>query len=121
MRTNRREFIQLAGLGLAGMWAGASCSTSRPLAKAPPRLARQVPDACRRLAPHGWRDLLLKVTKGELDLASPDLGAALGRRLVTVDRGVPGFEDFADEGIRGIEPGAPARSLLFHALASPNV
>src|SRR5205085_8625005 len=28
---------------------------------------------------------------------------------------------FAAEGHRGIEPGQPARSLLYHALASPNV
>src|SRR5258708_15902720 len=29
--------------------------------------------------------------------------------------------DFAAGGVRGIEPGSPARSLLYHALASPNV
>src|SRR5262249_23531494 len=34
---------------------------------------------------------------------------------------VPGFEDFALEGRRAIEPGQPARSLLYHALASPRV
>jgi hypothetical protein len=45
----------------------------------------------------------------------------LAQPLSQIDRTVPGFEDFALEGTRGIEPGSPARSLLFHALASPNV
>ena len=45
----------------------------------------------------------------------------LSQPLSQIDRTVPGFEDFALEGQRGIEPGRPARSLLFHALASPNV
>jgi hypothetical protein len=31
------------------------------------------------------------------------------------------MEDFALEGRRGIEPGRPARSLLYHAFASPAV
>jgi hypothetical protein len=55
-----------------------------------------------------------------LDLAAADLQAELDRPL-PIDRDVPGFEDFAAEGVRGIEPGIPARSLLYHALASPNV
>ena len=45
----------------------------------------------------------------------------LSQPLSQIDRTIPGFEDFALEGTRGIEPGSPARSLLFHALASPNV
>lgn len=32
-----------------------------------------------------------------------------------------GLEEFSREGRRGIEPGAPARSLLYHVLASPQV
>lgn len=32
-----------------------------------------------------------------------------------------GFEDFCENGLRGIEPGYPAASLLLHAFASPNV
>ena len=71
-----------------------------------------------RLAPHGWTDLM---SAHGLDLAAADLGAELSRPLPGIDRDLPGFEDFSLEGQRGIEPGHPARSLLFHALASPNV
>ena len=73
---------------------------------------------CGRLAPHGWADLL---AAHGLDIEAPDLGAELARPLTGFDRDLPGFEDFAAEGFRGVEPGIPARSLLFHALASPNV
>ncbi|MCZ2826538.1 MULTISPECIES: hypothetical protein [unclassified Modestobacter] len=73
---------------------------------------------CDRLAPHGWADLL--VAHG-LDIGAADLAAELARPLPGVDREVPGFEDFAAEGRRGVEPRSPARSLLLHALASPNV
>jgi hypothetical protein len=38
-----------------------------------------------------------------------------------VDRGIPGFEDFADDIAHAITPRLPAHSLLYHALASPNV
>jgi hypothetical protein len=76
---------------------------------------------CQRLAAEGWRDLLLAVSHDELDIITPDLPAMLSQPLSQIDRTVPGFEDFALEGTRGIEPGSPARSLLFHALASPNV
>ena len=70
------------------------------------------------MAPQGWADLL---AAHGLDIAAEDLGAELSRPLSGIDRDVPGFEDFAVEGRRGVEPGIPARSLLFHALASPNV
>jgi hypothetical protein len=73
---------------------------------------------CGRLAPSGWAELL---AAHGLDLAAPDLAAELARPLDAVDRSRPGFEDFALEGVRGIEPGQPARSLLYHALASPSV
>jgi hypothetical protein len=76
---------------------------------------------CSELAPHGWRELLLGVTGGELDIASGDLAFELSKPLEYIDRRVEGFDDFADEGQRGIEPGIPARSLLLHALASPGV
>ena len=77
--------------------------------------------ACERLAPAGWRDLFLRVSGDELDIAATDLAEMLGRPLSRIDRTIAGFEDFALEGRRGIEPGAPAHSLLYHALASPNV
>ncbi len=61
----------------------------------------------------------LKKTQG-LDLYAKDLEAELSRPL-NIDRSVPGFEDFSPQGTKGIEPGDPASSLLYHALASPNV
>ena len=91
-----------------------------PLAPSP-SLIDQVTTVCERLAPEGWRDLLLAVSHDELDITTADLSTMLSQPLSQIDRTIPGFEDFALEGTRGIEPGSPARSLLFHALASPNV
>jgi hypothetical protein len=73
---------------------------------------------CTRLAPHGWSALL---AAHGLDIGAADLAAELARPLPGIDRSQAGFEEFAREGGRGIEPGHPARSLLFHALASPSV
>lgn len=73
---------------------------------------------CQRLAPHGWRDLLLQ---HGLDITADNLKRELLKELSHIDREIEGFEDFAFEGKRGIQPGNPARSLLFHAFASPNV
>src|SRR4028119_494237 len=81
-------------------------------------LIDDVQAVCSRLAARGWAQLL---AKHGLDITAADLRSELDRELTGIDRDVPGFEDFAFEGIRGIEPGQPARSLLFHALASPNV
>jgi hypothetical protein len=72
---------------------------------------------CDRLAPLGWRDLLLQHS---LDITAANLKQELTKEL-TIQRTLPGFEDFAFEGKRGIETGNPARSLLYHAFASPNV
>jgi len=74
--------------------------------------------ACERLASEGWGDLL---ARHGLDITASDLRAELLRELPGIDRSVRGFEDFSLEGVRAIEPGRPASSLLFHALASPNV
>lgn len=73
--------------------------------------------ACARLAPLGWRTLL---QKHGLDITKSDLAAELSRDLA-IDRSIPGFEDFTLAGKRGIEPGLPAASLLYHAFASSNV
>lgn len=84
----------------------------------------EVKAACDRLAPLGWRDLLLGVTKGGLDIAQATPAAlknALGRQLASIDRTTPGFEDFHGDGAHGIAQGQPARSLLYHAFASPRV
>jgi hypothetical protein len=81
-------------------------------------LLDEVKTVLERLGRAGWRAYLLE-TQG-LDLGAPELAAELSREL-PVRRDLPGFEDFAPQGTRAIEPGDPARSLLYHALASPNV
>ena len=81
-------------------------------------LIDQVTAICDRLAPFGWQNLLLR---HGLDITATDLKQELVKPLSSIDRHLPGFEDFCGEGIRGIEPGSPARSLLYHALASPQV
>jgi hypothetical protein len=80
-----------------------------------------VAGVCRRLEGHGWRGLLRSVSGGGLDIGGSDLAAQLAKPLERIDRSIAGFEDFAASGHRGIEPGRPARSLLYHALASPAV
>ncbi len=80
-------------------------------------LIQEVKSICTRLAGKGWKTLLLK---HGLDITASNLATELGKTL-TVDRNVPGFADFAANGNKGIEPGSPARSLLYHALASPLV
>ncbi|MFT4040448.1 MAG: hypothetical protein QM692_19870 [Thermomicrobiales bacterium] len=133
---NRRRFLTRAGALVAAGALGAPAFTARGFDIAPSSavpgltshqtapaapLLPQVSAVCARLAPAGWRDLLLAVTDGGLDIGAADLAAALAADLPSIDRTAPGFEDFALEGGRGIEPGDPARSLLYHALASPNV
>ena len=81
-------------------------------------LIDEVRQICDRLASHGWKDLLLQ---HGLDITAPDLAEELAKVLPRINRSVKGFEDFAQEGVRGIESGSPARSLLYHAFASPNV
>ncbi|MFB9327709.1 hypothetical protein ACFFSY_17415 [Paenibacillus aurantiacus] len=73
---------------------------------------------CDRLAEKGWKALFLQ---HGLDITSMNLKGELLKELTGINRSVSGFEDFSLEGKRGIEPGMPARSLLYHALASPNV
>src|SRR5258708_34948262 len=92
--------------------------SARAARKSGGKLIDQVSAACRRLAPAGWRELM---RLHGLDISAKDLARELSRPLANIDRSIPGFEDFAWEGVRGIEPGRPALSLLFHALASPHV
>lgn len=116
----RREFLTQA------MWAGGATAIAFraqafSLFGSPTvPLIEPVRAACKRLGAAGWRELLLKATHGALDLDAADLGVELAKS-VNVDREVVGFGDFAPSGQRGIEPGSPARSLLYHALASPDV
>ncbi|MCK7318536.1 hypothetical protein L8P35_17765 [Enterobacter cloacae] len=70
-----------------------------------------------RLTPLGWHQRFLQ--QG-IDILSTDLPAELQKK-VTVNREMPGMEDFSLTGCRGIEPGKPALSLLYHMLASPGV
>jgi hypothetical protein len=77
---------------------------------------------CDRLAPMGWRELLLNVTGGELDINQPTadtLQATLTKDLSKINRSLPGFEDFNPAGHRGVTAGRLSESLLYHALASP--
>jgi hypothetical protein len=76
-----------------------------------------VKKACTRLGPKGWTQLL---AQHGLDITKDDLRAELEREL-PIDRSQKGFKDFCPAGRRGIEPGSPAMSLLYHAFASPNV
>jgi hypothetical protein len=70
------------------------------------------------MAKMGWSELL---GMHGLNLNAKDLEAELARELTGIDRTVAGFEDFCLDGNRAIEPGIPARSLLYHAMASPLV
>ena len=71
------------------------------------------------LAPK-WRDYLLAagldLTKTSRESFANDM-----LRRVSVNFRLRGLEDFCRSACRGIEPGDPARSLLYHVLASPGV
>lgn len=87
-------------------------------------LIQDVKAVCDRLGPLGWRDLLLRVTRNQLDIQQSSvekLQSVLLSDIVTIDRNFPGFEDFSREGRQAITPGSPAQSLLYHAFASPGV
>ncbi|HEX6367905.1 MAG TPA: hypothetical protein VF006_03160 [Longimicrobium sp.] len=114
----RRTFLQHAALGagaimVSGAWQFAFASNETALIDS-------VGEACRRLAPLGWRQMLLDATGGGLDIAAGDLADQLTKPL-TIDRNHPGFGDFNVAGTRAIEAGSPDRSLLYHAFASPGV
>ncbi|HYW13359.1 MAG TPA: hypothetical protein VE871_15475, partial [Longimicrobium sp.] len=114
----RRTFLQHTALTAgAVMVSGAWRFEFAPNDRA---LIESVGEACRRLAPLGWRQLLLDVTAGGLDIAAGDLAAQLARPL-NIDRAHPGFGDFNLKGMRAVEAGAPDRSLLYHAFASAGV
>ncbi|UUU38846.1 twin-arginine translocation signal domain-containing protein [Streptomyces sp. NBC_00162] len=123
MVLSRRDLMQGAAAGglllgfpgLAAPFEASAAPAARPLLD-------RVGEVCARLAPKGWRSLLLAVSRGTLDIGAPDLAEALARPIADLDRTVPGFADFAPGlAVRGIEPGSPARSLLYHALASAEV
>jgi hypothetical protein len=113
----RRSFLKYATWSFGAVAVGprfsAFAADARPLIDG-------VADACRRLAPLGWRQMLLDATGGQLDIAAPDLKRELGKPL-RIDRTYPGFGDFAASATRAIEPGSPDKSLLYHAFAAPTV
>jgi hypothetical protein len=115
MKLNRRAFLKSATFGL-----GAAIVGSGQTAAAPP-LIDSVKTACLRLAPLGWRQLLMDATGGQLDISAPKLADQLTKQLSRIDRNVPGFGDFDLAATRAIEAGSPDRSLLYHAFASPSV
>jgi hypothetical protein len=116
MIVKRRDFIKAAALGTAGVWANSHlgdyilAGLSRPATEP---LIKTLEGICRRLANHGWRDLLLRVTAGEMDITATDLARELSKRIKTIKRNSPGFQDFATEGYRGIEPGNPLGACSF--------
>ncbi|MFI0848968.1 hypothetical protein [Mesorhizobium sp. IMUNJ 23232] len=116
--TTRRQFLTYSALGI-----GAFTIARSPLALAhdTSSLIDPVTAMRERLAPLGWRQLLLDVTGGDLDIGADDLAAALAKPLPRIDRSYPGFGDFWVAGVRAVEPGNPDKSLLYHALASPTV
>ena len=117
--TTRRSFLKAAATGIG---AALLDRTSAIASAAPTKpMIESVAVACRRLAPLGWRQMLLAATGGELDIMAADLRRELGKPLAQIDRSFPGFGDFAAAGMQAIQPGQPDRSLLYHAFASPTV
>jgi hypothetical protein len=116
--STRRTFLKHATIALGGSFLGAGQTV---LAADTQPLLDRVAAACGRLAPLGWRQMLLDATGGELDIGASDLKSALTAKLSRIDRTYPGFGDFDVAGTRAIEPGSPDRSLLYHAVASPTV
>lgn len=87
-------------------------------------LIDDVKAVCDRLAPLGWRALLLRVTNQALDIVQPTtarLRTELTKPLAAINRGAAGLADFSLAGSRAITAGRPGESLLYHALASPGV
>ena len=83
-------------------------------------LIDEVKQLCDRLAPAGWRDLFLLQNIDISQQTAASLESQLSQ-VVSVDRTISGFEDFELGQSRGVEPGAPSASLLYHAFASPGV
>ena len=82
------------------------------------KLLEQTREILTRLADSGWHKVFLQ---HGLDIKKPNLKSEFDRSLTKIKRKCPGFEDFAVNGVRGIEHGKPALSLLYHGFASPNV
>src|SRR5215471_11213691 len=81
-------------------------------------LVNEVKRLVARLAPRGWAAVM---ADHGVNLFAVALESELRRTLTGIDRTKSGFEDFSLAGRSAITPGKPAQSLLYHALASPNV
>jgi hypothetical protein len=117
--STRREFLKAGAAGLGVTLAGSYARLTVAASDEP--LIDRVQAICQRLGAAGWRDLLIDVTAGEFDILATDLKAELAKELPRIERRYHGFGDFAIAGRRGIEPGQPDYSLLYHALAAPSV
>ncbi|WP_298511834.1 hypothetical protein [uncultured Kordia sp.] len=79
---------------------------------------------CNKLAQNGWRELILSVTKNQLDIeqnSADKLKEALLMPIDEINRDLEGFDDYRLDGNQGITPMSFSKSLLYHALASPDV
>jgi hypothetical protein len=87
------------------------------------RLIEKVAAILRRLERYGWVELLAHhgLRLDRHTLKHPKRLADELQRDLKIDRSMPGFEDFWPEGKQAVYPARPARSLLYHALASPLV
>ena len=114
----RRRFVGLASAGLGALLMG---STGSANAQAAPPLIDQLERLCRRLAPLGWRQMMLAVTGGRAGhhrarpcpVNSPSRSRSIAPILVSAI--------LRSRAHRGIEPGRPDESLLYHAFAAPTV
>ena len=86
-------------------------------------LIEKVAAILRRLERYGWAELLAchGLRLDRYTLGNPKRLAKELERNLKIDRTMPGFEDFWPGGETAVYPGRPARSLLYHALASPLV
>jgi len=133
---DRREFIAVTSasaltVAASGCTAGAAIIQPAPLrpssdpialdrgslAEAPPPIQKQFDELVAWLDATGWTAFLNRVSGVDLHLRGPSLEEELLRRIDPPRHS--GFEDFG--GVRTVQPGQPARSLLYHALASPKV
>lgn len=134
MKTNRREFLLLTTISpfllnkflIAQPGNKISSSTSRirseiekaDLLPIPIILQDQFRELFFWLKESGWTDFLAQTFKVSLNIEG-DFPESELFRIIDNPRGKPGFEDFG--GKRLIEPGDPAMSLVYYALASSTV
>jgi len=123
----RREFISktalfslvLSGLNPLNVFASGfngSGDAMAPVAALSPAMAANFKTLLKWLQDNGWIKYLNKALSVNINAADADVSHYLQKQQFAK---IYGFDDFA--GHRLIEPGYPAGSLLYHALASPRV